>query len=320
MKKFISKRTARIFLILFIFVLLVSIAGGTYLFHFALARKATNEEAAITTDELAAESRAAARNWMKQQPFQQLSLIARDGTPLAGYYLAANNGKPVRLAVLVHGYGTGAFLMADYAQRYFADGFDVFAPDNRAHGASGGNWIGMGWLDKDDLLQWLGLLIQKAGPGCEIVLHGISMGASAILMMSGSLPPQVKCIIEDCGYTSAYAEFRHQLKEMFGLPPFPLLSIASLESRLIAGYSFTEASALRQIENSQTPTFFIHGMDDTFNPTDMARDLYEVASCEKELWLVPNAEHAMAYYVNPAEYSGRVRAFYGRYVTAGKHE
>jgi fermentation-respiration switch protein FrsA (DUF1100 family) len=142
------------------------------------------------------------------------------------------------------------------------------------------------------------------------------MGASAVMMMmnGASLPPQVKCVIEDCGYTSARDEFAYQLQQMFGLPPFPLLYIASFESKIIAGYSFAEASALEQVRKSRVPILFIHGEADDFVPVSMARELYEAAACEKELWIVPGAAHAMAYYVNPGEYIRRVRGFYSTYI------
>jgi fermentation-respiration switch protein FrsA (DUF1100 family) len=223
------------------------------------------------------------------------------------------------MAVLVHGYGTNASLMADYARFYLEDGFTVFLPDNRAHGASGGRWIGMGRLERDDLLLWLDALIKKTGADCEILLHGISMGGAAVMMLSGeNLPGQVKCLIEDCGYTSAEAEFKYQLKEMFGLPPFPLLHIASLESKIIAGYSFAEASALKEVKKSRVPIFFIHGEEDTFVPSSMARELYEAASCEKQLWLVPAAAHSLSFYVNRNEYISRVRDFYRKFFAAPK--
>jgi fermentation-respiration switch protein FrsA (DUF1100 family) len=291
---------------------LAGAAGGTYLFYFALARKGpVHEEQAAETDEIAAESRLRGREWMRASPFETLSLTAKDGVRLRGYYLA---GSSRRTAVLVHGYGTNASLMADYARFYLEDGFNVFLPDNRAHGASGGRWIGMGRLDRDDLLLWIRALIEKKEGGREILLHGISMGAAAVMMVSGEeIPPQVKCVIEDCGYTSAGVEFEYQLKQMFGLPPFPVFFIANLESKIIAGYGFAEASALEAVKKSRVPIFFIHGDADDFVPAYMARELYEAASCEKQLWMIPGAQHAMAYYVNPKEYIRRARDFYRRF-------
>ena len=57
------------------------------------------------------------------------------------------------------------------------------------------------------------------------------------------LSPAVKCVIEDCGYSSVWDEFAGQLKEMFGLPTFPVLDAASLVTQIRAGYGFKEASA-----------------------------------------------------------------------------
>jgi fermentation-respiration switch protein FrsA (DUF1100 family) len=308
-----ARRTLRLSAFVIGLALLASVGGGTGLFRFALARKGpAYEEQAAETDGIAAENRLRGRAWMRGFPFETLSARAKDGVALSGYYLAAASR---RTAVLVHGYGTNASLMADYARFYLEDGFNVFLPDNRAHGASGGEWIGMGRLDRDDLLVWLRALVEKEGGGREILLHGISMGAAAVMMLGGEeIPPQVKCLIEDCGYTSAEAEFAYQLKQMFGLPAFPFLYIASLESKIFAGYGFAEASALEAVKNSRLPIFFIHGEADDFVPPRMARELYGAASCEKQLWLVPGAAHAMAYYANPPEYIRRVREFYGRYL------
>ena len=308
----------RLFIAGCLLFLALSAAGGSYLFYLALARKAPYDPEEIPeTEKIAKADRAEGRAWMEGTSFVRLSLTARDGTPLAGYYLAAPEPSR-RTAVLVHGYGANAGLMANYAQFYREDGFNVFMPDNRSHGASGGRWIGMGWLDKDDLISWLPLLCEKIGSSGQILLHGVSMGASAILMMnSRELLPQVTCMIADCGYTSAWDEFLHQLKTMFGLPSFPLLFIASCEARLAAGYDFQEASALESVKNARVPIFFIHGDSDVFVPTAMAYELYEAASCERELWIVPGAQHAMAYYMDPPEYSRRVRRFYEKYISAG---
>ena len=138
-------------------------------------------------------------------------------------------------------------------------------------------------------------------PEAEIVLYGVSMGAATVMMASGEadLPVQVRCVIEDCGYTSVWDEFSGQLKELFGLPPFPVLNAADLVCRIRAGYSITEASALRQVERSVTPTLFIHGEEDTFVPFWMLEELYQAASCEKEKLAVPGAAHAESAAVAP---------------------
>jgi fermentation-respiration switch protein FrsA (DUF1100 family) len=141
------------------------------------------------------------------------------------------------------------------------------------------------------------------------------MGGAAVMMMGGEeLPPQVKCIVDDCGYSSVFEEFKYQLKEMFGLPAFPFLYLANIGAKLLAGYSFSEASAVTAVQKAAVPIFFIHGDSDTFCPTYMVYELYEAAKPAKELWVVPGAQHGMAYDINPEEYMKRVSDFYEKYI------
>jgi fermentation-respiration switch protein FrsA (DUF1100 family) len=206
-------------------------------------------------------------------------------------------------------------MMVNYARFYHDRGFNVFMADNRAHGKSGGKYIGMGWVDKNDYLKWLDRIIAKTGENTEIVLHGVSMGGAAVMMMGGEvLPAQVKCIVDDCGYSSVFEEFKYQIKEMFGLPAFPFLYLANLEAKILAGYSFTEASAIEAVKKASIPIFFIHGAIDNFNPTYMVYELFDAAQTAKELWIVPGANHGMAYDVNPEEYIKRVSGFYEKYI------
>lgn len=110
----------------------------------------------------------------------------------------------------------------------------------------------------------------------KIVLHGVSMGGATVMMTSGeALPPNVKAIVEDCGYTTAKDQLAYQLKRMYRLPIFPLLHITSLLTKLRAGYFFGEASALDQLQKSKTPMLFIHGDADLFVPTEMVYELFK---------------------------------------------
>ena len=49
--------------------------------------------------------------------------------------------------------------------------------DERAHGKSEGTYIGFGCLDRYDALQWMEYVVERLGEDCELMLHGISMGA-----------------------------------------------------------------------------------------------------------------------------------------------
>ena len=135
------------------------------------------------------------------------------------------------------------------------------------------------------------------------------------MMTSGEkLPKQVKAVVADCGYTSARDILSYQLGEMYSLPSFPLIQGTSLLTKLRAGYSFEEASAVEQVKKTSLPIFFIHGEKDTFVPVEMVHELYEAANGEKELYIVPGAEHGNAYDADPEIYEKKVAEFLEPYM------
>lgn len=179
------------------------------------------------------------REWLAQQVWEEWVLTSSDGLRLVGAYLPAPKGTD-KTAVLVHGYTSQGKDMGSFARFYYEKlGFNVLLPDNRGHGQSGGNYIGFGWPDRLDYLLWLEEILKRVGDQAQIVLHGISMGGATVLMVSGeNLPKHVKAIVADCGYTSVKDQLAYQLKRMYKLPSFPILSATSLLTKLRAGYSF----------------------------------------------------------------------------------
>ena len=319
-KKALKKMT---FISVFIWILgislLLSIGAGLYLFNFAIVRKPplSNEilPSASSLSMVMVQSRNDGKLWLNEKNSERLTTIAGDGIELVGYFVKALETESKKLVVLIHGHRSNATMMGNYGKYYYEQGYYVFMADNRGHNESGGNFVGMGWLDRLDYIIWLDLLINKLGSDIQIVIHGISMGASTALMISGedSAPNQIVSIIADCGYSSVAEEFKYQINNFFHLPAFPILNISSLVSYIFAGYNFKEASAIEQVKKINIPIFIIHGDMDSYNPTYMAYDIYNSIVGEKELWIVPQAEHGLAYNQNPDEYFRRIWTFLDKY-------
>lgn len=246
------------------------------------------------------------------------------GETLHALYVAAAH-PTLKTAVIVHGYTDNAVRMLMIGYLYSKEmGFNILLPDLYGHGMSEGNHVQMGWKDRLDVLQWTETADELFGRNhadsiasrsTKMVVHGISMGAATTMMVSGEeQKPFVKCFVEDCGYTSVWDEFSHELKGQFGLPPFPLLYTASWLCNAKYGWNFKEASSLNQVKKCKLPMLFIHGDADTYVPTWMVYPLYEAKSEPKELWLVPGATHAMSYKDYPQEYTQRVKNFVGKYI------
>lgn len=250
--------------------------------------------------------------WLVQNA-SPATLTSRDGLALSAYRLTVEDSH--RYAVVCHGYQSNASLTGIFARRFYDLGYHVLAPDARGHGLSEGNYVGMGWPERLDIVDWCKQIVAQ-DPEAEIVLFGISMGGATVMMASGEadLPVNVKCVVEDCGYSSVWDEFAAQLKELFGLPTFPILDVTSAVTRFRAGYDFKTASAVDQVAKSITPTLFIHGDADTFVPYAMLDLVYEAAACGKEKLVIPGAAHAEAARLAPELYWNTIEAFLGKYI------
>ena len=231
-------------------------------------------------------------------------------------YKVLNQNDSNKWVITVHGYTSEGINMSSYAKNYYDIGYNVLIPDLRSHGLSEGDYIGMGWDDRLDIIDWINTILEY-NPNAEIVLHGVSMGAATVSMVSGEdLPSNVKAIVADCGYTSVWDEFAYQLDDLFSLPEFPILNVSSLVAKVRAGYFLGEASTLKQVAKSKTPILFIHGdEDDLFVPYYMMEELYNATSSEKEMLTIKNAGHAKASEVDPETYWTTVSNFTSKYIT-----
>ena len=217
-----------------------------------------------------------------QLPIQSVELHTPDGARLAAKVLTPEKPNG-RLLIACHGArssGTGEFaLMAPYL---YKKGYTVLFPDHRGCGESDGKYMGYGTHESRDTLLWLDYA-KIHYPDLPVFLLGVSMGGATVLMMSDKVnPAQVKGIIADCAYTSAWAEFRYQLRTSFHLPPFPILHICNLYCKLFAGYSFRQAAPITAVAKARVPVLFIHGKKDDFVPFFMRDQLYNACPTERQ--------------------------------------
>lgn len=304
--------------------LIIIIAGGvTYagFFFYGVAVKRAPKEFLAKTPDLKADPPVAGASWgegsqwIARHSFRNVEITSDDGLKLRGYYLPSERAEG-RTAIVAHGYSGKGKDMGAYAKIYYENlGYNVLIPDARGHGESAGGYIGFGWPERRDYLRWIRYILDETGEKAQIVLHGVSMGAATVLMTSGEeLPPQVKGIVADCGYTSVKAQLSYQLWRMYHLPSFPFVHSASMITRIKAGYFFGEASALKQVRQARVPVLFIHGDADKFVPFAMMEELYQACRSPKDKLVVRGAGHGLAYDTDNAEYIRKVCGFAARYV------
>ena len=229
----------------------------------------------------------------------------------AVYAPAANPAEANGTAIVVHGY-TDNHLVFLYLVRMYRDDFNynVMVPDLQYHGYSEGDAAQFGWLDRYDVEMWAEKAHEIFKDDFQVV-HGVSMGAATTMMMSGDeLPAYVKCFVEDCGYSSAWDQFKANLKQKFHLPAFPILNSASIVCRNRYGWGFKEASSVKQLAKCENPMLFIHGDADDFVPFDhMWKNYNAKKKGYKEYYVCEGAVHANSFAKDPVTYKAKVGEF-----------
>lgn len=309
MKRF-KKITISIFIILLTLFIGVSSLVGVLFYNLALNANYSKD---IIYAEYNDKNLNDAQKWLEEKSnYSDKYIESYDKLQLHSYVVTQNSNK---WAIVVHGYGGSGKLMSDKSKYFYDMGYNVLIPDLRGHGKSEGDYIGMGWKDRLDIISWINFII-KENPNAEIVLHGTSMGAATVLMTSGeNLPSNVKAIVADCAYTSAWDEFSYQLETYLKVPSSYILNVTNMVTKLKAGYSLKEASALESVKKATVPILFIHGDKDKFVPYSMMDKLYDATNSPKEKLTIEGGEHANSDLVSPFLYWLTVEDFLNQYVT-----
>lgn len=267
----------------------------------------------VQTDEITentGKAREEAKAFVEKAEGSKVRILSYDGYQLIASVFRQPEPEGRPWVILLHGYTGWKEEMYHYAARYYDEGFNILCPDLRCQGQSEGDFIGMGWTDREDVVLWMNEILASY-PDAKIVIHGESMGASCALMMMGlNLPENVVCIISDCAMEDAMSMFRKQLRDWFGIPDIGLIGSARIWLLIRGGYDLKDASALNEVTKGSVPVLFIHGDEDRLVPAGDAKDLYEAcASQKKEIMIVQGAGHAQSCYRDPDAYYAEVFGF-----------
>ena len=247
--------------------------------------------------------------WWDKMPFEEVAIKSEDNLKLVGHFLACENSSD-KLAILVHGYGGVYKEMYNYAKMFLKRNYDILAIELRAHVNSEGDMIGMGWLERLDLLKWIDFMVER-NKNYKIALFGTSMGASTVCMALGEkLPTNVKLAISDCAFDNAWRELSYVYTYHTHIPAKFLMSIFNNYLKRTKHFDLKMVDAVTQLKKAKLPILFIHGSKDTFVPTEMVYRLAEaVPKSQRDLYVVEGAEHIMSYPTDPKAYEKKVDNF-----------
>lgn len=250
----------------------------------------------------------ASSEWLKANQAQDVYVTSKDGLRLHGYWIPAKN--PRGTILLAHGYRST--ILVDFGLAfafYHALGMNILVPQQRCHGESQGKFITLGVKESEDMLSWIDYH-NRTFSSYQMILSGLSMGASTVLYLANQkLPQNVKCIIADCGFTSPKAILDSVFRSVVHLPSDVSLWAANIFAKLIANFSLSEKDTRRVLKNARIPVLMIHGTADDFVPCSMTQEGFDACTAEKDLLLVEGAGHGVSFLVNKEAYTNKVIAF-----------
>lgn len=209
-------------------------------------------------------------NWSPNFVFEEVTLLAEDGTELVGWFLPGPNDDPQAAVhetiLLFHGnaenvaQSTGR--LGQLLQKHL--NAEVFVIDYRGYGKSKGTPHQAGLLqDAEAALNWL---MDRTGKSSEqIILFGHSLGGGPACYLAATYGSRALFLDRTFSSLVAAAQWNY--------PIFP-----------VSGLMKNRFPSIEWIAKYEGPVFIAHGTNDRLIPITQARELYEaVVSDQKYL-------------------------------------
>jgi len=203
------------------------------------------------------------------------------GMPLScSYFEPVDNtrvAKQLPCVIYLHGNTSSRLEALPYIRLLLPSNITLFCFDTSGSGLSGGEYISLGWWEREDLKAVIKFL-KKTGRVSKIGLWGRSMGAVTALMHA-ERDPSISGIILD----SPFSDLRKLIGYIGGvlmprIPNFVRSTLIwfvkhSVKSR--ANFNIDDVSPLNYVENITIPAQFIVATGDTFIPPAHGIELYD---------------------------------------------
>ncbi len=230
---------------------------------------------------------------------------------VSGWYIPHPNATTT--IVVCPGYRTRAADVLAMGAHLWKAGHNVLVFEYYGHGAPIGTSVTLGYCEVNDFLGAIAYAKQRA-PQTRLGVLAYSMGA-AVAIMCSAWNQEIAAIVADSAFATHKGVIDYNFRRLLHLPSAPFLWLADYLLWWRAGYHFRQVEPLRDIGNiAPRPILLIHGgKDSTVDPRDAVR-LYEAAREPKELWMVPDADHCGAYFVDRKAYVAKINDFFHRHL------
>ena len=241
--------------------------------------------------------------------YEDVEFLSRKGdVTLEGWYL--HSAGCDTSVILVHGItaNRSSREATMIAAQLVEACFNVLLFDLRAHGTSGGERITGGIDEAEDVLGAYDYLQTRDAGADQIGVLGRSMGAGAAVL-AAEAEPGITAMVLDSTYAKVNDLIAFEIARKTPVPEWAapvFIPGASFLANLLYGIDLSKLAPEEAIRSVNVPILVIHGEADTRIPTEHGIRVFEAAHSDSELWLVPESDHAEAFFNFPQDYMGRV--------------
>ena len=197
------------------------------------------------------------------------------------------------VVIYLHGNSSSRIEGLKNSPELLKKGINVFMFDFTGCGQSEGDYISLGWYEREDVRIVIDFLQKLPGVG-SIGLWGRSMGAATTMLYAHS-DKRIKAICMD----SPFGDFKLLAKELclkyVSLPDFVIDGTMNLVKKTIKEKNGLEIDKLQPrlyASKTKTPAFFIHAVNDELISLEQSIKLYESYAGEKSLNVVEGGHNS----------------------------
>lgn len=237
--------------------------------------------------------------------FETIYLTTKSGLKLEAWYIRA--GSAVGTVCLFHGHGGTKSGVYKESEAFRQLGYNTMLLDFRAHGNSGGNTCTIGHDETEDVKLAYDFIRNKGEK--NIVLWGISMGASAITKAIHDLQLQPQKLILEMPFGTIEDAVKGRLKIM-GLPPQPIATLLTFWGGAEHGFWAFSIKPQEYVKDIHCPVLLQWGQNDP-RVTRAEEDILfgNIPGAYKKFVVYESAGHESLYKKEPEKWIKEVGAF-----------
>lgn len=246
--------------------------------------------------------------WEVQVEHETISFVTEDGVTIRGWWFARSETS--RVIIGSSGHRGNKTDLLGIGSGLWRAGNNVLLFDYRGCGESDHAAQSLAHHERRDARAAIRYAHERVADA-EIGLLGYSMGG-AVMIQVAAADPSIRVVVADSSFATMRDVVAAGIRRRY-LPTRPVLDLSDALTGLRYGYRFQAVRPLDAIGKiAPRPLLIIHGGADAITPVSHARQLYEAAGEPKELWILADASHCGAYFVDRPAYVQRVAEFFER--------